>query len=148
MPTEAAPPAPLIAASSLTAPSWRMLVLIGFCAVCGTAAEIFMKLGADESAAAAETAGLLGRIGLTSGWVWASIAVTLCGFGGWWRVVSSAPLSVAFPLANVVHVLIPLSSWIFLGEQIGPRRWLGIALVVAGLVTIARPQAEMEGRRQ
>lgn len=105
-----------------------------------------MKMGAGESEAAAETAGLLGRIGLTSKWVWVSILFTLTGFGVWSRVVRVAPLSVAFPLVNVVHILIPLASWIFLGEHINPRRWLGIALVVAGLVTIARPQAELEGK--
>ena len=130
----------------LARPSWRVLALIGCCAFCGTAAEMFMKLGAAGTIEAAETAGLLGRIGLTSKWVWISIGFTLTSFGMWSRVVRVAPLSVAFPLANVVHILIPLASWVFLGEHISPRRWLGITLVVAGLVTIARPQAELEGR--
>ena len=107
-----------------------------------------MKLGAGDAAASAVTDGFLGRIGLTSRWVWVSIAFTLAGFGLWSHVVRVAALSVAFPLVNVVHILIPLSSWVFLGEQIGPRRWLGIGLVVAGLVTIARPQAELEGRKR
>ena len=121
-----------------------MLALIGCCAFCGTAAEMFIKLGAGE---AAEAAGWLGRIGLTSKWVWVSILFTLGGFGVWSYVVRVAPLSVSFPLVNVVHILIPLASWVFLGEHISPRRWLGIALVVAGLVTIARPRAELEGRK-
>lgn len=141
MPAPASPPR-----SPLPRPGWRVLTMIGCCALCGTAAEMFMKLGAGGTSAAAETAGLLGRIGLTSKWVWVSIVFTLSGFGVWSHVVRVAPLSVAFPLVNVVHILIPLASWVFLGEHIGPRRWLGIALVVAGLVTIARPQAELEGR--
>ena len=108
---------------------------------------MFLKLGAGESVEAAVTAGWLGRIGLTSKWVWISIIFTLGGFGVWSYVVRVAPLSVAFPLVNVVHILIPLASWVFLVEHINPRRWVGIALVVAGLVTIARPQAELEGRK-
>lgn len=131
---------------ALASPSWRVLALIGWCALCGTAAEMFMKMGAGDAAEAAATAGFLGRIGLTSKWVWVSILCTLGGFAMWSHIVRVAPLSVAFPLVNVVHILIPLASWIFLGEHISPRRWAGIALVVAGLVTIARPQAELEGR--
>jgi undecaprenyl phosphate-alpha-L-ara4N flippase subunit ArnF len=44
----------------------------------------------------------------------------------------------------VVHILIPLSSWIFLGELIRPLRWCGIALVLLGLAIIAKPAARLE----
>jgi drug/metabolite transporter (DMT)-like permease len=54
------------------------------------------------------------------------------------------PLSVAFPLSNVVHVLVPLSCWMFLGEQISPRRWCGIAILIIGLAIVAKPVAKIE----
>ncbi len=43
-----------------------------------------------------------------------------------------------------MHILVPLSSWIFLGEAILPRRWLGIGLVLVGLLIVAKPAARLE----
>ena len=42
------------------------------------------------------------------------------------------------------HALVPLSCWIFLGETIPLARWLGIALVIAGIAIIARPLVRLE----
>jgi drug/metabolite transporter (DMT)-like permease len=54
------------------------------------------------------------------------------------------PLSIAFPASQVLHVLVPLSSWMVLGEFITPLRWCGIALVLLGLALVARPVAKLE----
>ena len=64
----------------------------------------------------------------------------------WLYVLRLVPLSIAFPLSNVVHVLVPLSCWIFLGEQISTQRWCGIALVLLGLIVVAKPFARIEER--
>ena len=53
-------------------------------------------------------------------------------------------LSIAFPLSRVVDAMVPLGCWIFLGEAISTRRWVGIALVIVGLAVIARPVARLE----
>lgn len=137
------PPAPAALAGSR--PSARVLLLILFCALCGTAAEMFMKVGAVQPETSSP-ASWLDYLGLTSKWVWTSILFTLLSFACWSLMLRRVPLSVAFPLANIVHVLIPLSSWWFLGEAIGPRRWLGIALVIAGLVVVAKPYAALDER--
>jgi drug/metabolite transporter (DMT)-like permease len=46
----------------------------------------------------------------------------------------------------VVDILVPLSCWIFLGEFISSRRWVGIGLVVIGLALVAKPIARIEER--
>lgn len=143
-PVENPEPAPA-ATPAAPRPPVRALALIGVCAVCGTAAEVFMKFGALETAQVVDGSWLR-ELGLTSKWIWVSIGFTLCSFAVWSRTLREVPLSVAFPLANVVHILIPLSSWWFLGESIGPRRWLGIALVIVGLAVIARPYTQMDER--
>lgn len=139
-----APPAPAAPAAGSHL-SVRVLLLILNCALCGTAAEVFMKIGAVQPEATSP-ASWLDYLGLTSKWLWISILFTLMGFGSWSLTMRWVPLSVAFPLVNIVHVFIPLSSWWFLGESISPRRWLGIALVVAGLVVVAKPYAAMDER--
>ena len=62
----------------------------------------------------------------------------------WLATIRKLPLTIAFPVSNVVHILVPLSSWIFLGEAILTRRWLGIALVLIGLMIVAKPAARLE----
>jgi undecaprenyl phosphate-alpha-L-ara4N flippase subunit ArnF len=126
-------------------PSLLSLMEILFCALAGTASEIALKIGANETASR-PTVGVswLGLSGLESIWVWVGIIFTILSFVAWVRAVRVVPLSIAFTLSNVIHVFIPLSCWIFLHEAISPRRWAGIALVIVGLAIIARPFARLD----
>ncbi|HEY7118440.1 MAG TPA: EamA family transporter, partial [Tepidisphaeraceae bacterium] len=65
-------------------------------------------------------------------------------FASWLYVLRFVPLGVAFALINVVHVLVPVGSWAILGEVVTARRWLGIALVLSGIVLVARQVAVAE----
>lgn len=51
----------------------------------------------------------------------------------WIGVLSTMPLSIAFPLSSVTIVLILLSSVFFLGEKVGKNRWLGGLLIITGM---------------
>jgi multidrug transporter EmrE-like cation transporter len=124
----------------------KALLLILFVAVCDTAGEVLVKVGASETANIPKTFEWLGFTGLLSVWVWAGIVCMITSLTSWMLVLKSVPLNIAFPLSNVVHVLVPLSSWWFLGETISPLRWGGIALVVTGLVVLAQPRMNMEER--
>jgi drug/metabolite transporter (DMT)-like permease len=108
-----------------------------------TASELSLKLGARESA---HLKGLswIGITGLFSAWTWLGIVLTILSLVSWLYVLRHVPLSIAFPLSNVVHVLVPLGSWIFLGERINPLRWCGISLVLVGLIIVAKPFAHIE----
>ena len=119
---------------------WLVLV---FEVVFVTAAETLLKVGASKTARVAgwEWTGLLA---LGSIWIWCAIALIVLSFLCWIYVLRYIPLSIAFPLSNVVHVLIPLNCWIFLGEHISPQRWCGIAIVILGLAMVAKPVAEIE----
>ena len=81
---------------------------------------------------------------LASIWIWVAIVLVILSFLCWIYVLRHIPLSIAFPLSNVVHVLVPLSCWIFLGEDISATRWLGIAIVIFGLAVVAKPVAKIE----
>ena len=95
------------------------------CVLLGTLAEIFFKIGAAATANPEQS--------------WSVIRLF-----SWLVTLRKLPLTIAFPVANVVHILVPLSCWIFLGEAIVTRRWLGIALVLCGLMIVARPAAQLE----
>jgi multidrug transporter EmrE-like cation transporter len=109
-----------------------------------TASELFLKLGARDTASLAQGWSWIGLSGLLSAWTWLGIVFMILSLVSWLYVLRQVPLSVAFPLSNVVHVLVPLSCWMFLGESISTRRWCGIALVLLGLIIVAKPFARIE----
>ncbi len=115
-------------------------------ALTGTGAELCLKLGALHSPQFGPHTSVLAASGLENKWVWFSIAFTLLGFLTWIRAIRAIPLTVAFALANVVHVFVPLSCWLLLGEVISARRWWGIALLLIGLAIVARPFAQLDGK--
>lgn len=117
---------------------------LGICVLLATAAEIFLKLGANETADPGSEWTWTGLPSLRSRWVWWGIIASVVSLFNWLATLRKLPLTIAFPLGNVVHILVPLSSWICLGELIRPLRWCGIALVLLGLAIIAKPAARLE----
>jgi len=121
-------------------------------AVMVTASEILMKAGANTVAVAAgaphggSATGWLGIAALSSGYTWLGIGFYILSFLSWIYVLRSVPLGIAYALINVVHVLIPVGSWIFLPETISPMRWCGIGLVIVGLLLLVGPVAKVEAR--
>ena len=109
-----------------------------------TASELFLKMGARDTAHFQYALSWTGVAGLASLWTWLGIVCVILSLISWLHVLRQIPLSIAFPLSNVVHVLVPLTSWIFLHELISPRRWLGIVFVLIGLAIVARPFARIE----
>ena len=122
---------------------WTQLAI---CILLATAAEIFLKLGAEATASAPNAWSWTGLTGLRSSWVWWGIVASVISLFNWLATIRKLPLTIAFPVGNIVHILVPLSSWIFLGEAILLRRWIGIGLVLLGLLILARPAANLEER--
>jgi drug/metabolite transporter (DMT)-like permease len=114
--------------------------------ICVFASELLLKRGASATANLMKSWSWTGIGGLASPLVWLAIIFVIISFISWLYVLKYIPLSVAFPLSRVVDALVPLGSWIFLGETISTLRWCGIGLVVIGLAVVARPVACMEER--
>jgi drug/metabolite transporter (DMT)-like permease len=104
------------------------------------AAQVLLKRGADATASAS----WLGVAALRSGWVWLGIVAMIGSLLSWLHALRFVQLSVAYNLSGLLHVIVPLSCWIFLSEEIGGRRWLGIALVLAGVLITAKPAGKIE----
>lgn len=106
--------------------------------------ELFLKTGADATISLLPEWSWTGLTTLASPLVWLGIIFTIISFITWLYAIKHLPLSVAFPASQAIHILVPLSSWLVLGEQISGLRWCGIALVLCGLALVARPVAELE----
>ena len=109
-----------------------------------TASQIFLKLGATQTADVPTQAQWLGLTGLCAKWTWVGIVCLILSFISWMYVLRNLPLNIAYMLSNVIHVLVPISCWLFLNEAIGPKRWCGIALVTIGLTVVAKPLVRLE----
>src|SRR4051812_26216354 len=90
--------------------------------------ELFQKRGAMQTVHLSEQWSWTGLTTLASPLVWLGMAFTILSFITWLYAIKHLPLSIAFPASQAVHVLVPLSSWLVLGERITAIRWCGIAL--------------------
>src|SRR5579859_7548949 len=102
---------------------------LGAAAVSVTIAELLLKRGAAATATISGSFAGLGTGALLSGWTWMGIVFYISSFICWLQVLRRLPLHLAFGLMSVVHALVPLGCWLFLGESIAPSRWFGIAIV-------------------
>jgi drug/metabolite transporter (DMT)-like permease len=110
-----------------------------------TVAELLLKQGAMETVSRGTD--WLGLAALPSPRVWAGAALLTLSAGTWIVVLRAMPLYLAFTLSSVVHVTIPICSWLVLGEKINIIRWAGISLVLLGIWIIARPVSRVEERQ-
>lgn len=74
-----------------------------------------------------------------SPWVYASLAVQLCGYVLWLVIVSRQKLGVATAtVGGGFYALMALSAWIIYGETLSLVQWLGIGLVTAGVICVSQ----------
>ena len=85
---------------------------------------------------------------LRSAWVWLGVILGIGSLLCWLNALRSIRLSVAYNLSGLQHVLVPIGSWWLLGEHIGSKQWLGIALVFLGVMITAPAVAQAEERAE
>lgn len=56
----------------------------------------------------------------------------------WIYLLRSIELSKAYPFMALSFVVVPLAAAVFYGETIAPAYYLGLLLIVSGIVVIAR----------
>ena len=92
---------------------------------------------------AAQSTGTINGIGdvrplLLNHWLW--LALILYGMATvlWVAILQRVPLSTAVLFNALCFVLVPLAAAALFGESVGWRHAAGMALIVAGLVVVAR----------
>lgn len=69
-------------------------------------------------------------------WVVGGILLELANYFLWLAVLSWSDVSWALPLNALEYILVGLAAAVFLGERVGPGRWLGITLIAAGVALL------------
>jgi undecaprenyl phosphate-alpha-L-ara4N flippase subunit ArnF len=123
---------------------WNPYLQILLTVVLTAAAQILLKIGADGSTGDASVGAWLGINELADGWTWLGILAFVSSFGSWLYALRFLPLGLAFSLTNGVHILVPLGSWLFLREHLGPLRIAGISIIIVGILLLAQSVAHAE----
>ena len=55
----------------------------------------------------------------------------------WIYVLSIVDLSFAFPFLSIAYVGVPMAASLFLKEKVCKTQWVGITIVVAGVILVA-----------
>jgi drug/metabolite transporter (DMT)-like permease len=119
------------------------MVFILVAVLLGVVGQLLLKMGITQVGTlvfGSDLAGLI-QLGLQ---VFGNLKV-LGGFAAyglsslfWIVVLSKVDLSLAYPMLALNYVLVPLTAWLFLGEQVPTLRWLGAGVVIIGVVIISR----------
>ena len=56
----------------------------------------------------------------------------------WLDILSHLDLNLAYPLLALSYVLVPLLALVFLGEKMPMARWVGIGVIIFGVILVAR----------
>ncbi|MCC5637265.1 multidrug resistance protein [Nostoc sp. CHAB 5844] len=69
-------------------------------------------------------------------WIWfvSYVVVTIL----WLIVLRTIPLSQAFPTLGLTFALVPLASYYFLRENVVLSQWIGIAIIVSGVILVVQ----------
>ncbi len=69
--------------------------------------------------------------------MWAAVALYAVSTLLWVRILTTVPLSRAYPFVALAFVLVPAAGYLFFQEPITLRYALGTALIIVGVVVAA-----------
>ena len=120
----------------------QSMLLIIISVSLGVAGQVCLKVGMNrvgeiDAASLTRLAEALKRA-FSLPLVWLGLACYGIGALLWMVILSRLDLSHAYLMLASMYVLIPLVSWLVLGEHVPPMRWLGMVVVVLGVVIVAR----------
>lgn len=119
----------------------RTALLLAIVVVCGSGGEIAathaMRLSGDaRSLTVRIVLKALGRA-FRQSWMWIGIGMMALSFFSLLDLLSRQEVSYAIPLTALTYAVGALGAKIFLGEEVSPLRWFGVALVCVGAALVS-----------
>ena len=120
--------------------SVKALILFAIAIAFDTAGNLLLKLGMNDFVVSR----LAGWSGLLVNFKQVIASKTLilgtlsmvCEAIVWFGFLSITPLNVAGPMASANNVFILLASSWLLKERVSPKRWLGVGLIITGMLFV------------
>jgi drug/metabolite transporter (DMT)-like permease len=70
--------------------------------------------------------------------MWVAVALYAGATLLWVRILTTVPLSRAYPFAALAFVLVPMAGYLFFDETVNAKYALGTGLIIAGVIVAAR----------
>ena len=70
------------------------------------------------------------------GWLGLALLALGCSMLLWLSVLQSIPVSIAYPMLSLNFVWVTLAAWGIWREPVARRHWLGVGLIVVGIVIL------------
>lgn len=122
--------------------SFKTVGLVLFSVFLATAGQLLLKTGMTkvgyiDSERFGNPMALVGDV-LRTWQVIAGLAVFVLSAMSWLVVMSRVPLSFAYPFVGITYVLLALFGKFVIHEYVPTLRWLGVALIVIGIVVVGK----------
>lgn len=121
---------------------WKTLLLIAAIVVFAPLGNVLLGKGMKGvGSAVAWRPDELGRIALRiagSPYLWLGVASLLAFFVAYLVVLSWADYSYVQPASSLSYLVVAVLGYLLLGEVISPLRWIGIAVICAGVFVVGR----------
>lgn len=75
---------------------------------------------------------------LTNAWLWLALLCLGLGLLVWLLVLQRLEVSIAYPMLSLNFILITLTGRYLFNEKVDTRHWLGIALILIGVLLLGR----------
>ncbi len=116
---------------------FQSLSLTVLCVLLIAAGQILFKVAAMHAAAAAGKP-------LLEQWLSVPLVIALVIYGVatilWIWVLQHVPLGIAYPVFALAFFVVPLLAWMFLGEALSMRQFVGAGLIMLGIVVATQVQ--------
>ncbi len=103
--------------------------------ICDVSGQLCLKFGANHSLKTEKTSLWKGLI--ANPWTLTGIVIYAIEMLVWLRILSIAPLSLAYPVASLNFLGVVFASRIFLKEPLSNRRLLGSLCITIGVGLVA-----------
>jgi undecaprenyl phosphate-alpha-L-ara4N flippase subunit ArnE len=112
--------------------TWLVLMIVVFF---GTTANVSLKYGLHISSPVKGGSTSILNLLLSRYFLIWFICYTLMTIL-WLYVLRTIPLSQAFPVLGLMYALIPIASHYLLKEQVIFSQWLGISIIITGVIMV------------
>jgi drug/metabolite transporter (DMT)-like permease len=104
--------------------------------LCDVSGQLCFKIGADRLPSASSVLAKARSL-LSNPWLVAGLCIYAVEVFVWLKILSVAPLSIAFPIASLNFLGVMLASATILREKVGRPQWVGAWLVTIGVAIVA-----------
>ncbi|MBI4125432.1 MAG: EamA family transporter [Deltaproteobacteria bacterium] len=116
----------------------KTMIVLGLAMLCAGVGNIFMRQGLQKIGVGPSRnifkMLVFFRRAVANPLVLLGVLISIGYFALWLAVLSWADVSWALPMNAVEYVFVALAAVVFLKERVGRYRWLGIGLILLGMI--------------